>query len=335
MHPRTIERPTEDYDHQRQRAERRARGLGWFSLGLGIAQLIAPRNVARLIGVRDDEHTCHVLRTIGVRELSSGAAILTNTESAGPVWTRVIGDVMDLGLLGLAMQSEDAQRDRLLAATVAVAGITLVDALSAAELGRANDNGRANGGNGSLALEPMHQGERVQRRIRMARAITVKRSRADAYAFWKNFENLPKFFEHVESIQTSGGRSRWRSKLFAENPLEWEAEIILDRPEESIEWRSFDGGDIASRGVVHFVDAPGGRGTEVRVELEYEPKGVLGASFAKLFGRMPAQQIANDLRRFKQLLEVGEIVHSDASVHRGMHPARPSPNELTEKAVST
>jgi uncharacterized membrane protein len=333
MHPRTIERRTEDYDHRRQRAERRARGLGWFSLGLGIAQLLAPRNVARFIGVRDDERTCHILRTIGVRELSSGAAILTNTESAGPVWTRVIGDVMDLGLLGLAMRSEDAERDRLIAATVAVAGITVIDALSAAELGSAN--GGPNGGNGSLALEQTHPGQPAQQSIRMARAVTVKRSRADVYAFWKNFENLPKFFEHLESIQTSGHRSRWRSKLFAANPLEWEAEVIVDRPEESIEWRSFEGGDIASRGVVRFLDAPGGRGTEVRVELEYEPKGVFGASFAKLFGRVPAQQIANDLRRFKQLLEVGEIVHSDASVHRGMHPARPSPaNELTEKAVS-
>jgi uncharacterized membrane protein len=334
MSSRAIEQPRAGNENQRQRAARRARGLGWFSLGLGIAQLMAPRKVARFIGVRDDEHTCHILQTVGVREISSGVAILTNTESAGPVWMRVIGDVMDIGLLGRAMQSEHTERDRVVAATVAVAGITMIDALSAAQLGTAND-GR-NGGNGSLALGPMHREQQGQLRIRMARAITVRRPRADVYTFWKKFENLPKFFEHVESIQTSGGRSRWRSKLSGANPLEWEAEIILDRPEESIEWRSFEGGDIASRGAVHFVDAPGGRGTEVRVELEYEPKGAFGASFAKLFGRVPAEQIANDLRRFKQLLEVGEIVHSDASVHRGMHPARPSATDaLAEKAVSS
>jgi uncharacterized membrane protein len=334
MHPRTIDEPgIEKYDHRRHRAERRARGLGWFSLGLGVAQLFAPRRVARLIGIRDDERTCHILQTIGVREISSGAAILTNTESAGPVWMRVIGDVMDLGLLGLAAQSEDTERDRVVAATAAVAGITVIDALSAVQLSKANGGG--NGANGTLALARMGRRDRQPGRIRMVRAVTVKRPRADVYAFWKNFENLPKFFEHVESIRASGQRSRWRSKLFGGNPLEWEAEIILDRPEESIEWRSFEDGDIASRGVVHFLDAPGGRGTEVRVELEYEPKGVLGASFAKLFGSVPAQQIANDLRRFKQLLEVGEIVHSDASVHRGMHPARPpSAKELPEKRVS-
>jgi uncharacterized membrane protein len=334
MHPEMTEQPgSENYDHRRQRAERRARGLGWFSLGLGVAQLLAPRGVARLIGIRDDERTCHLLQTIGIREISSGAAILTNTESAGPVWMRVIGDVMDLGLLGLAMQSEDTERDRVVAATAAVAGITMIDALSAVQLGQANEGG--NGANGSLALHRTGRRARQPGLIRMARAVTVKRPRAEVYAFWKNFENLPKFFQHIESIQTSGQRSRWRSKLFGRNPLEWEAEIILDRPEESIEWRSFEGGDIASRGVVHFLDAPGRRGTEVRVELEYEPKGVLGASFAKLFGAVPAQQIANDLRRFKQLLEVGEIVHSDSSLHRGMHPARPpSAKELREKVVS-
>jgi uncharacterized membrane protein len=331
MHPRTTEQPeTERYDHRRHRAERRARGLGWFSLGLGVAQLLAPRRVARLIGIRDDERTCHIVQTIGVREISSGAAILTNTESAGPVWMRVVGDVMDLGLLGWAMQSEDTERDRVVAATAAVAGITLIDALSAVQLGKANG-----GGNGSLALDRTGRREPQPGLIRMAGAVTVKRARAEVYAFWKNFENLPKFFEHVESIQTSGQKSRWRSRLFGGNPLEWEAEIILDRPEESIEWRSFEDGNIASRGVVHFLDAPGARGTEVRVELEYGPKGVLGASFAKLFGAVPAQQIANDLRRFKQLLEVGEIVHSDASVHSGMHPARPpSAKELSEKVVS-
>jgi uncharacterized membrane protein len=182
----------------------------------------------------------------------------------------------------------------------------------------------------------MGRREREPYPIRMVRAITVKRPRAQVYAFWKNFENLPKFLEHVESIQALGGRSRWRAKPAGANPLEWEAEIIIDREDESIEWGTLEGGDIKSRGAVHFVDAPGGRATEVRVEIEYEPNGALRASFAKLFGRVPAQQIANDLRRFKQLLEVGEIVHSDASVHRGMHPARPSAtNPLADKAVSS
>src|SRR5687768_1891033 len=189
MHTRTTEQlGTEHHDHRRHRAERRARGLGWFSLGLGVAQLLAPRGVARLIGIRDDERTCHILQTIGVREISSGAAILTNTESAGPVWMRVIGDVMDLGLLGLALQSDDTERDRVVVATAAVAGITMIDALSAVQLSTANGGG--NGTNGSLALARTGRRERQPRSIRMVRAVTVKRSRADVYAFWKNFENL-------------------------------------------------------------------------------------------------------------------------------------------------
>ena len=335
MYPET-RRAIEPYGIERRqsRAARRARRLGWLSIGLGVAELLGPSRVARFVGIRDTERTRHILQTLGLREISSGVAILTSPDSVGPVWTRVVGDVMDLGLLGLALGSEDAERDRVLAATAAVAGITAIDALSAAQLGRAN--GETGGGNGSSALRRRGTDEGLEPSIRLARAITIKRPRDEVYAFWKNFENLPRFLQHVESIRTEGARSRWRARLFGGNPLEWDAEIILDRPNESIEWRSFEGGDISSRGAVRFLDAPAGRGTEVKVEIEYEPSGLLGAAFGKLFGRMPALQIANDLKRLKQLLEVGEVVHSDASIHRGMHPARPSPAaQPSEKAVTS
>jgi uncharacterized membrane protein len=99
----------------------------------------------------------------------------------------------------------------------------------------------------------------------------------------------------------------------------------MDRPDEAIGWRSVEGTRVPNRGVVRFEPAPGDRGTQVRVELKYEPPGgALGSAFAKLFGEEPSQQIAGDLRRLKQVLETGEVLHSDASVHRGLHPARPS-----------
>jgi hypothetical protein len=81
---------------------------------------------------------------------------------------------------------------------------------------------------------------------------------------------------------------------------------------------------VANSGRVRFTDAVGDRGTEVHLELHYDPPaGKLGVTVAKLFGEEPAQQVADDLRRFKQVLEVGEVIHSDASIHRGMHPAQP------------
>jgi uncharacterized membrane protein len=111
--------------------------------------------------------------------------------------------------------------------------------------------------------------------------------------------------------------------------VQWEAEIVLDRPNEAIGWRSVEGStSIPNRGVVRFSPAPGERGTLIYVELKYEPPaGTLGAAFAKLFGEEPGQQIASDLRRLKQVLETGEVVHSDASIHRAPHPARPSPQD--------
>jgi uncharacterized membrane protein len=90
-------------------------------------------------------------------------------------------------------------------------------------------------------------------------------------------------------------------------------------------WRSLLGSEVDNTGSVRFRPAPGGRGTEIRVELRYDPPGgKLGAKLAKLFGEAPEQQVASDLRRLKQVLETGEVVHSDASIHRGMHPARPA-----------
>jgi uncharacterized membrane protein len=89
---------------------------------------------------------------------------------------------------------------------------------------------------------------------------------------------------------------------------------------------------VANRGSVRFVKVPGERGTEVRVDLSYDPPaGALGATVAKLFGKEPSQQVDGDLRRFKQVLEVGEVVHSDASIHRGPHPAQP-PADLPSEA---
>ena len=107
--------------------------------------------------------------------------------------------------------------------------------------------------------------------------------------------------------------------------IEWTAEMVEDRPDELISWRSVEDSQVPNSGVVRFVRAPGDRGTEVHLDLSYDPPaGAIGATIAKLFGREPSQQVDGDLRRLKQVLETGEVVHSDSSIHRGPHPARPS-----------
>jgi uncharacterized membrane protein len=276
-------------------------------LGLGLAELLAPRGVARMIGVPDSERSRTVLTLLGLRELTSGIGLLANPASPGWAWSRVVGDAMDLALLGRAFADERADRGRLAAATAAVAGVAALDARAAAGLSHRASLQK-------LAL-PIH----------VEKSITIGLSPDEVYRFWRDLENLPRFMAHLESVTVENGTSTWRAKAPAGVTVEWQAEVVLDRPGQAIGWRSLEGTSVPNRGVVRFEVAPGGRGTEVHVELKYDPPGgALGATFAKLFGEEPAQQISGDLRRLKQVLETGELVRSDSSIHHGRHPGRPT-----------
>ena len=140
-------------------------------------------------------------------------------------------------------------------------------------------------------------------------AITVNRPASELYRFWRTLENLPRFMQHVTSVErVSETVSRWRARGPRNAVVEWQAEIINDVPNELIAWRSLDGSDIVSAGSVHFADAGADRGTTIRVKLQYSPPG--GRSERRwrgCSGRTPPSQIREDLRRFKQLLEAGEI----------------------------
>ncbi len=153
----------------------------------------------------------------------------------------------------------------------------------------------------------------AERGIKLEKSITINREPAEVYAFWRNFENLPRFMNHLESVTVTGeGRSHWVAKAPAGTSVEWDAETYNERENEFIAWRTLEGADVASAGSVHFEPAPGGRGTVVRVSLKYDPPGGrLGAAVAKLFGENPEQQIDDDLRRFKQLMETGEIATTE------------------------
>ncbi|HYY55860.1 MAG TPA: SRPBCC family protein [Pyrinomonadaceae bacterium] len=148
----------------------------------------------------------------------------------------------------------------------------------------------------------------ADRGIRVEKSITINKSPEELYRFWRSFENLPRFMNHLESVTTAGeGRSHWVARAPAGTTVEWDAEVYNEKEGELIAWRSLDGADVDNAGSVRFEPATGGRGTTVRVTLRYDPPGgALGAAFAKLFGENPEQQIEEDLRRFKQVMETGE-----------------------------
>ncbi len=301
--------------------ERLARALGVFSIGLGLAQVLAPHGVVRAIGVDDDEGNWKTMRAVGFREIATGVGLLTQQRPARFAWGRVTGDAMDLALLGRAFNSRRNDPGRLAAATAAVAGVTILDIVASQRLTRSGDDI-------TIGARTRRQGIRVQK------AITINRPPEEIYRFWRTLENLPRFMAHLESVrELDDRRSYWKAHAPLGLTVEWTAEIVEERPNELISWRSVKESRVPNSGNVRFVRAPGDRGTEVHLDIRYDPPaGAVGATIAKLFGKEPSQQVDGDLRRLKQVLETGEVVHSDASIHRGMHPARPPEEVPTEIA---
>jgi uncharacterized membrane protein len=149
--------------------------------------------------------------------------------------------------------------------------------------------------------------------IRAERTVTINKPAAELYAYWHDFANLPTFMKHVQSVTVMDmRRSHWVAKAPMGQSIEWDADIIDDRPNELIAWASIEGADVDNSGFVRFKPAPGNRGTEVKVVIEYNPPGgLLGSALAKLFGEEPEQQIGDELNRFKQLMEAGEIATTE------------------------
>ena len=170
------------------------------------------------------------------------------------------------------------------------------------------------------------EGSSGHRAVRVEQVATINRNIHDVYQFWRQFENFPRFMRHLESVeQLDGRRSRWRAKGPAGMKVEWEADLLEDREDEWIAWRSLPGSQVENSGSVRFSPAPGARGTEVRVQLQYTPPGgTLGRGLAWLFGEEPDIQVKDDLRRFKQLMETGEIPISEGpALWRAAQPADP------------
>jgi hypothetical protein len=222
-----------------------ARFLGWFSVGLGTAQVAAPGTLCRLVGAQGDGVGRAVMRAMGVRELTQGIGILVRPRPTGWLWSRVAGDGIDIGLLVVTAVKNDRRRGRTLFGLANVLAVTVPDVLESRRLGRKQGEPRP----GTL----------------VRKVVTVNRPRHEVEEAWRSSDELRR--------------------------------------------RVLDAG--AS---VRFDAAPGGRGTELAVEFRHAPRGGdLGAALEKLRGKDLPTELADELRRLKQRIEVGEIVRSDAS----------------------
>jgi uncharacterized membrane protein len=291
-----------------------AKALGWVSLGLAAPPLAKADAFTRAIGIDDKAKQRTAAMVVGARELVAGAGLLA-TRSPAWLWARVGGDAMDLALLGRAIRPDGSGRRRTVVTTAAVAGITALDVYAAVTRSRAK---------GATELTA---------------TTTVTASQRETYDRWRDLSRLPTFMAHVDEVRVlGGGKTHWRVTAPFGRTVEWDAETVDDIPGERIAWRSIKGADVDNEGSVTFTAAPGGRGTEVRVSMRYDvPGGKLGEAVARYFGEDPHQQLDDDLRRFKQIVETGEVVRSDGAPWgkraRSEFPQRPArPMSREERA---
>ncbi len=272
--------------------ERSGDTLGWLSIGLGLAALLAPRAVGKAIGL--PEHS-GLLRAVGAREIASGAGLLTQRDRTPWLWSRVIGDAMDLALDRHSPSPQQPLRGRAVGALAVVGAVAAIDiAASLRQSRRRSDGGEVIVGGHEAFVE---------------QALIINKSPQECYAYWRDLAHLPAFIRTLHSITIKDDRvSRWVMKGPGGASVEWDSEITVDRPGERIAWHSLEGSTVTHAGSVRFEPAPGGRGCIVRLLMHYRPPmGRAGVGLAKLMGRDPNGEAREDLRRFKALIETGEI----------------------------
>jgi len=236
------------------------RFLGWFSVGLGTAQLTAPRLLCRVVGADPEGTSPRLMRLMGARELAQGAGILARPRPTAWVWSRVAGDALDLGLLGLTAARNG--RARTAFAVANVLAVAVPDVTESLRLSR--QQGRPS------------KGKLVRK------AVTINAPRSEVEAAWLGADELRRKIENVAPNVT-------------------------------------------------FDEAPGHRGTELAIEWVDAPPGDdLGRAAIKVAGRDLATQLSDDLRRFKQRVETGQVVRSDSTpaghllaAHAKQRPAQP------------
>lgn len=176
----------------------------------------------------------------------------------------------------------------------------------------------------------------VAKEVHVETSIAVNKTPAELYAIWRNFGNLPLFMKNLVSVTDSGdGRSHWVAKTINGSRIEWDAEIYNEKKNELIAWRSLENSDVVNAGSVRFEQGPQGRGAFVRVTMNYNPPvGKAGEAVAELFHIDGAHLIKEDLRRFKQFVETGEIASITGQTSGRAEIAQPS-TDLSPEAAAT
>ena len=276
-----------------QTFHRVARALGWFSVGLGLTELLAGKNLDRYLGTGGHEGT---LRLFGLREIAAGAIILAQKEpSAASVWSRVGGDVMDLIFLGKALEEQrnGTKQERLGVATAMVAAVTALDVFCAWKLGDSS--------------KPDEQAEEDATSVETS--VTINGTPEELYQLWREPQTLPQVMGHFATVTAEADdRAHWVVNGPAKTSLQWNSQIVQEEAPLFMRWYSTEGARIPNGGSIRFAPATGGRGTVATLEIDFHPPGgSFGKGAAKVLGIVPQVLAVKALRRFKALAEAGEI----------------------------
>ena len=262
-------------------AGRLAKGLGCFSVALGAGELLAPRAITRFLGMPGCEN---LVRAYGIREIGTGIGILLSANPTPWIWGRVGGDALDLLTVSAGLAGR--RKGRVLLSLASLAGVTMLDIVCA----------------GQRSL-PGHEAA-------VERSITIGRPAAELYQRWRDPGTLAQVMSHFAAVRASGdGHMHWRMEGPAGSGLEWDTESIETSPNQSIGWRSLPDAPFRNEGSVRFTPATGNRGTVMTLRVRFDPPGgAVGRIGAELLGGLiPAEMAEKTLRRFKSLIETGEI----------------------------
>lgn len=283
------------------------KSLGWFALGLGALQMTVPRLMSWLVGVKPNKGSKQTMRVLGAREAASGVGILRSQQLPAWLGVRVAGDAADVGLLVGSLLSQRRPALRLLRSRLGLAlggvlGVAVLDVLGL-----------------RYVLRTLNS--RGGKPPELKASTTIERSTQEVYRFLRDVTNFPRFVSFLTDVTTlDEKRSQWIAKFPEGREVRWNTLLAEDVPERllifTIDSRLLD------TLMVRLEPAPGGRGTEVHLSLSAR-NSRFPSAVAKWLRKIPERLLASELRRLKQVIELGEVSQSDASTSMGRHPARP------------
>ena len=284
-----LTRPT--LGNHRQPAQKIARALGWFTLGLGVTEMVAPRAVANFVGRswRPSE-----TRLMGLRKVLAGVGTITGAQWTGRSWARVGGNLLELA----RSRKSKPPVTKMRRSSTAVCAAVAVGALAGAAI---------------INVKRVRAQRDARRAVRHSASTSVNLSPEQCYQYWRDPEKLPTFFKHLKSARDLGdSRAEWVVRGADGKDITWPVEFIEDVPGEVIAWRSTDDSEMTHSGWVRFEPRGTGRGTIVRLHMEYEFPGQLNERMVnQILGYDPGMRLRKALMRFKQLLETGEIATTE------------------------